>query len=509
MISPIQLGKTYGVLHTKSFFSFLGFAKKVGSDEIQKIDVFLDNKLIDTIEANGFIQKIDDMYDVENKAFTYNLPTQYMGKKATISFKNHSSQDELLNSPYILIDKNHEKFNEASFFNTLNFEFDNEKIQNINPKDSIGFLATEDNILNKDFIKLINIFLEKNIDTRFKVFYFNNEQKKLISEKFNKYLSKFDFIIPKDIYDITNNTSIYIHSSTVNEKPKSFGYHKTWQVLNQTKANMFLINIFEEIDDKEYSKSLKLVDNCKIEFEKSVISKIFENDERYNEFRFMNSLNQPISKEIQNMYCPKSIGFLATKENLENEEFVEYIKQIMKDFPVYKFKAFFINKSDLDLIQQYLNLELLEIIELKEFSTILINSEVYLSNNSRTNIDSKILNYFRNFRGNVLAIGLNLNFKNLSVKEFEKQYPNFFDLFFNNLNYFGFNEINTKELSYHTFFYNVIKKMFNVDLEISLEEYFHISAVYWPLIISDKNKNFKKFLIDFFVKNKELREKLN
>ena len=111
MISPIQTGKTYGVLHTESFFSFLGFAKKVGSDEIQKVDVFLDDKLIDTIEANEFIQKIDDMYDVESKAFTYNLPTQYIGKKAIISFKNHDSGEELLNSPYNLIDKNNEKFN--------------------------------------------------------------------------------------------------------------------------------------------------------------------------------------------------------------------------------------------------------------------------------------------------------------------------------------------------------------------------------------------------------------
>src|SRR5574344_628878 len=307
MISPIQLGKTYGVLHTESFFSFLGFAKKVGSDEIQKIDVFLDNKLIDTIEANEFIQKIDDVYDVESKAFTYNLPTQYIGKKAIISFKNHDSGEELLNSPYTLIDKNHEKFNEASFFNTLNFEFDNEKIQNINPKDSIGFLATEDNILNKDLIKLIDIFLEQNLDTRFKVFYLNNEQKKLISEKFNKYLSKIDFIVPKDIYDIASNTSIYIHSSTENEKPKDLGYYKTWQVLNQTKANMFMINIFEEIDEQDYSKSLKLVDNCKIEFEKSIVSKIFENDERYNELCFMNSLKQPINEEkIKNLYCPNS-----------------------------------------------------------------------------------------------------------------------------------------------------------------------------------------------------------
>ena len=89
MTSPIQPNKTYGVLHTESFFSFLGFAKKVGSDEIQKIDIFLDDKLIDTIIANELIQKIDDMYDVESKAFTYNLPTQYIGTKAIISFKNH------------------------------------------------------------------------------------------------------------------------------------------------------------------------------------------------------------------------------------------------------------------------------------------------------------------------------------------------------------------------------------------------------------------------------------
>ncbi|MDX4067241.1 hypothetical protein Q6A87_05205 [Aliarcobacter skirrowii] len=357
MTRPIQLDKTYGVLHTENYFSFLGFAKKVGSDETQKIDVFLDNKLIDTIEANEFIQKIDDMYDVKSKAFTYNLPTQYIGKKAIISFKNHDSQEELLNSPYTLIDKNHESFNEAMFLHSLEGNFDNEKIQNINTKDSIGFLATEDNLLNQDLIKLINTFLEQNLDTRFKLFYFNNEQKKLISEQFNKYLSKIDFIMPKDIYDIANNTSIYIHSSTANEKSKSFEYHKLWQVLNETKANMFMINIFEEIDDKDYSKSLKLVDNCKIEFEKSVVSKIFENDERYNEFRFINSINQPISEEIKNIYCPNSIGFLATKENLEDDEFMGYIKELMERFPDVEFKGFCFNENEKNLLEK-LNIEI-------------------------------------------------------------------------------------------------------------------------------------------------------
>lgn len=112
MSSLIQPNKTYGVLHTENYFFFFGFVKKIGSSESQKIVIYLDDGLIDTMEVNKFIQKIDDMYDTENKAFIYNLSTEYIGKKATTSFKNHDLQDELLNSPYILIDKNHKKFME-------------------------------------------------------------------------------------------------------------------------------------------------------------------------------------------------------------------------------------------------------------------------------------------------------------------------------------------------------------------------------------------------------------
>ena len=152
MTSPIQPNKTYGVLHTESFFSFLGFAKKVGSDEIQKIDVFLDDKLIDTIEANEFIQKIDDMYDVESKAFKYNLPSEHIGTKAIISFKNHDSGEELLNSPYTLIDKNNEKFNEAKFLHSLSEPL-SEELKNMYKPNSIGFLATKENLEDEEFVE--------------------------------------------------------------------------------------------------------------------------------------------------------------------------------------------------------------------------------------------------------------------------------------------------------------------------------------------------------------------
>ena len=181
MTSPIQLNKTYGVLHTESFFSFLGFTKKVGSDEIQKIDVFLDNKLIDTIEANGFIQKIDDMYDVESKAFTYHLPSEYIGKKSTISFKNHDSGEELLNSPYTLIDKNHEKFNEAKFLHSLSEPL-SEELKNMYKPNSIGFLATKENLEDEEFVGYIKELMVRFPDVEFKGFCFTNKQKDLLAQ---------------------------------------------------------------------------------------------------------------------------------------------------------------------------------------------------------------------------------------------------------------------------------------------------------------------------------------
>ncbi|MDX4050282.1 hypothetical protein Q6A83_05780 [Aliarcobacter skirrowii] len=205
MISPIQTGKTYGVLHTESFFSFLGFAKKVGSDETQKIDVYLDDKLIDTIEANEFIQKIDDMYDVESKAFTYNLPTQYIGKKAIISFKNHDSGEELLNSPYTLIDKNHEKFNEAKFLHSLSEPL-SEELKNMYKPNSIGFLATKENLEDEEFVGYIKELMERFPDVEFKGFCFTKSE----NNKFKNFINGKIYIMVINHYKELLNTEILI-----------------------------------------------------------------------------------------------------------------------------------------------------------------------------------------------------------------------------------------------------------------------------------------------------------
>lgn len=252
MTRPIQTGKTYGVLNTEDYFSFIGFAKKVGSDETQKIDVFLDDKLIDTIIANEFIQKIDDMYDVESKAFTYNLPVQYIGKKAIISFKNHDSGEELLNSPYTLIDKNHEGFNEAKFLHSLSEPL-SEELKNMYKPNSIGFLATKENIEDEEFMGYIKELIERFPDVEFKGFCFNNSFKSQIRQKIEK--TRLMIVLLENIGNLLKESSVFIFNArtlssnthlwnfiTSNCKNiHTFGYDSNWiyKKIDVTTINRF------------------------------------------------------------------------------------------------------------------------------------------------------------------------------------------------------------------------------------------------------------------------------
>ncbi|MCT7554883.1 hypothetical protein [Aliarcobacter butzleri] len=325
MTSPIQPDKTYGVLHTESFFSFLGFAKKIGSDETQKIDVFLDDKLIDTIEANEFIQKIDDMYDVESKAFTYNLPIQYIGKKAIISFKNHDSGEELLNSPYALIDKNHEKFNEA---------------------------------------------------------------------------------------------------------------------------------------------------------------------------KFLHSLSEPLSEELRNMYKPNCVGFLATKENLEDEEFVEYVNEIIKDFPEYDFRALYFDKNSIKEIKNKFQHSNLNLIELKSAKDIFENLEVYLSNYQRTfkdRFEMPIMNLLRYKSNDILLLTLGLSKdKYLTLREYENQNKSYFQKLLDNLEYLGFNkdDINKYGNSFNAINFKSTSQKYGIKIDFNLDETVRKTYVYYNLKLGYKNHNY-------------------
>ena len=77
MIIPTRDAKSYGAVHIDHYLTFTGFCKKVYSDEIQSIDVFIDDKKINTLVCDKTIDKISQIYDIDGYGFEYDLPEIY------------------------------------------------------------------------------------------------------------------------------------------------------------------------------------------------------------------------------------------------------------------------------------------------------------------------------------------------------------------------------------------------------------------------------------------------
>ncbi len=230
-------GDVYGAIKKKGEFSFVGFAKKAKSDDAQKIDIYLDQKLIQTVEANDYIQEFEDVYGVENLSFKYNLATKYIdGKSHSISFKHHNTNKELKNSPIKTIDKNDEDFNETRFLLSLN-EPINEELKNMYKPNSIGFLATKENLEDEEFVGYIKELIKRFPEVEFKGFCFEEKIKERLKKDLNRNSIKIDTI--NDYHDILD-CEIFIFT------------HKNGYLIK------FFINNFSNIYPISYNKEMRL-----------------------------------------------------------------------------------------------------------------------------------------------------------------------------------------------------------------------------------------------------------
>lgn len=328
MLIPSKDAKSYGAIHIDNYLSFIGFCKKVNSEDIQTIDVYLDNKRIDSIQADKNIEKIEKLYNVKNHAFEFELPEEYIGKIHLLQFK--CREEELVNSPIKTISKDNPKF---------------------------------------------------------------------------------------------------------------------------------------------------------------------------NEYRFLHSLEKVNPEEVKDLYCPNSIGFLATEENLNDESFVSYINQIMKDFPAYTFKALYFNKNLIKNITEKFKNNNLLLLELPHSKILFKNIEVYLSNYEKTYndfIENKIVQKLRKC-SDILPIGLGLKFEKISLKEYEKKYSSYFQKFFDNLNFLGFDEKDIKKYgnSFYEVYFKKLSEKYNVNIDFDLKDNISKVHVYYTLTIGLQNHDFFKYSINF------------
>jgi len=181
LIIPKRDAKSYGAVHIDHYLTFTGFCKKVSNDEIQNIDVFIDGNKIDTIVCDKTIDKVSQIYDIEGHGFEYDLPETYFDKRHLLSFRCSDSGEELVNSPISTICKDDEKFNEYRFLNSLSKPIDEYKIIEIDCKNSVGFLAIDDNLNDHDFIEYIKELNDNYPEIYIKAFYFNQQQKDSLS----------------------------------------------------------------------------------------------------------------------------------------------------------------------------------------------------------------------------------------------------------------------------------------------------------------------------------------
>jgi len=277
---------------------------------------------------------------------------------------------------------------------------------------------------------------------------------------------------------------------------------KTMKAQNGRVFDVDMRGILYDVPDGCIGKQVVFKDaiTCK-ELPKTFVNSIERNDEAYNRLRFMASLEEPVDEEkIKDMYCPNVIGFLATKENLEDEAFVEYMNKLMIDFSQCTFKALYIDRSIKTAIME--KFDNIESVLLTDITDIFLHIEVYLSNYERAyleNIENKIVQFLRCYSTDVSCLGLALNAQNISIREHENSHPLYFNKFFDNLVALGFDQTDSEQYgtTFYEIYYKKASEQYGVDIHFDLNQNLSRAYVYWNLELGLKSHEFFKTSIQF------------
>lgn len=93
---------------------------------------------------------------------------------------------------------------------------------------------------------------------------------------------------------------------------------------------------------------------------------------------FMESLHYIDTETIKNLYCPNTIGFIASEKNMNDVGFINYIKQLIIRFPDIEFKAICFADMQSDFFD--LGISKLTKIYPKNIEMLLNEIEVFISN---------------------------------------------------------------------------------------------------------------------------------
>jgi hypothetical protein len=259
----------------------------------------------------------------------------------------------------------------------------------------------------------------------------------------------------------------------------------------KTKEGLFELPLPHEMFDDNLHTVNAVEKRSGIKLSRKDIEITLSSDEQ-NKASFINSLYQPFDESLRETYGKNAIGFLATKENLEDEEFVSFIKEIQQNFKSVKLKAFYFH-DDIDKTK----LADLEYIKTTNFIQIIANIEIFVWHYKNIKL-TKILYMLRCKYKNITPVYFNNNLDktlhdidNLIYKKvFEKLY--LFD--------FTKEEIiqadnSTIKLVQNRFYRKYLNK--EIDLNITYKQF-----IFDTITMALKSNQFKKEL--FLFDNKDV-----
>lgn len=484
--------KLYGAVESESYITFTGFCKRIYDTTQQSVDVFIDDQKVTTLIADQKLPDIENKYEVFDTngfCFTYTLPKEYIGQKHKLEFKTQEGE-QLLHSPTHTLDKFSPLYNQAMFIESLNQLTQYDVIKEGYTKNALSFIAIEENLNDEAFIEFVLEMCKLYKELTLNIVYFNEHQKnqatKLLSQVKNK-----TFFNPSSVKELIKNSEIYLHNVveefrfTINEE-----YYK--KVKNQTviKENLFMLELTRKAKKKKDMSEVLVDTITPILFETSVIAEIFKDDERYNEFSFVNSLSQPMDVEnIKNLHSKDAIGFLASDTNLESDKYTNYMKELYKRFPQITFKLFYFYERDKEKLQNIFKQELdrCMFVEPKNSCDILKEIEIMVDNRTYEELFKIIRRSNKVFYvGDVLSGDIKKH--DMLSLNFFNQFKNTFDI--------SAKDIQEVEESFTRFIYektynNITNKCYKIDVLSSAYEFYGFTRIDWIL----NQKGYKEELL--------------
>lgn len=106
MLIPKKDAKQYGAVHIDNYLTFIGFCKNIDNSNNCKVDIYINGDIINTIDANKSIKRIEDIYDIKGNCFEFELDDKYYDGSNILEVKSHNTKELMLNSPIKLINRN-------------------------------------------------------------------------------------------------------------------------------------------------------------------------------------------------------------------------------------------------------------------------------------------------------------------------------------------------------------------------------------------------------------------